>query len=106
MDEAELRKSVRRQKIEKNGLKLPLSQSEPTTGVGTSDDDDDASTPSGENTEHSLATTLEGSTENLAALQKSSSFLQAALDGPGSLSDRSDRSNTIFNRTTVEMPNN
>lgn len=91
MNEEELRKSVRRQKFEKNGLQLPLSQSEPTTGIGTSDDDDDASTPSGENTEHSLAPTLEGSTENLA-LQKSSSFLQAALDGPGSLSDRSDRS--------------
>lgn len=94
MNEEELRKSVRRQKFEKQGLSLPMSQSGQSgtnTGTGTSDDEDDASTPSGDNGERSLASTLGGSTENIP-LQPSSSFLLAALDGPGSLSDRGDRS--------------
>lgn len=89
MNEEELRKSVRRQKFEKQGLSLTASQSGTNTGTGTSDDEDDASTPSGDNAERSLASTLGGSTENIPA---STSFLQAALDGPGSLSDRGDRS--------------
>lgn len=97
MDEEELRKSVRRQKFEKQGLSLATSQSGTNTGTGTSDDEDDASTPSGDNAERSLASTLDGqyldgSNENIVPLQPSSSFLQAALDGPGSLSDRGDRS--------------
>lgn len=91
MNEEELRKSVRRQKFEKQGLSLATSPSGTNTGTGTSDDEDDASTPSGDNAERSLASTLGGSTENIP-LQQSSSFLQAALDGPGSFSDRSDRS--------------
>lgn len=92
MNEEELRKSVRRQKFEKQGLSLATSPSGTNTGTGTSDDEDDnASTPSGDNAERSLASTLGGSTENIP-LQTSSSFLQAALDGPGSLSDRGDRS--------------
>lgn len=91
MNEEELRKSVRRQKFEKQGLSLATSQSGTNTGTGTSDDEDDASTPSGDNAERSLASTLGGSNENIP-LQTSSSFLQAALDGPGSLSDRGDRS--------------
>lgn len=91
MNEEELRKSVRRQKFEKQGLQLATSPSGTNTGTGTSDDEDDASTPSGDNAERSLASTLGGSTENIP-LQTSSSFLQAALDGPGSLSDRGDRS--------------
>lgn len=91
MNEEELRKSVRRQKFEKQGLSLATSPSGTNTGTGTSDDEDDASTPSGDNAERSLASTLGGSTENIAPLQPSSSFLQAALDGPGSLSDRNDR---------------
>lgn len=95
MNEEELRKSVRRQKFAKQGLSLTTSQSGTNTGTGTgtSDDEDDASTPS-ENAERSLASTLGGSTEHIP-LQPSSSFLQAALDGPGSLSDRGDRS-TFF----------
>lgn len=93
MDEEELRKSVRRQKFEKQGLTLPTTQSAPSTGTGTgtSDDEDEASTPSGDNAERSLASTLGGSSESIP--QQSSTFLQAALDGPGSLSDRGDRSN-------------
>lgn len=92
MDEEELRKSVRRQKFEKQGLTLPTTQSAPSTGTGTgtSDDEDEASTPSGDNAERSLASTLGGSSESIP--QQSSTFLQAALDGPGSLSDRGDRS--------------
>lgn len=97
MNEEELRKSVRRQKFERQGLQLvstPLSQSGPSTGTGTgtSDDEDDGSTPSGDNADRSLASTLGGSTESIPQQISSSSFLQAALDGPGSLSDRSDRS--------------
>lgn len=94
MNEDELRKSVRRQKFEKQGLSLTTSQSGTNTGTGTSDDEDDASTPSGDNAERSLASTLGGSNENIPQ-PATSSFLQAALDGPGSLSDRGDRSKTI-----------
>lgn len=94
MNEDELRKSVRRQKFEKLGLALKASeQSAPSTGTGTgtSDTEDEGSTPSGENADRSLASTLGGSSESIPQ-QASSSFLQAALDGPGSLSDRSDKS--------------
>lgn len=90
MDEEELRKSVRRQKFEKQGLTLPTSQSGTNTGTGTSDDEED-STPSGDLAERSLASTLAESTEQLAPLQ-SSTFLQAALDGPGGFPERGDRS--------------
>lgn len=91
MDEEELRKSVRRQKFEKQGLTLPTTQSGTNTGTGTSDDEED-STPSGDNAERSLASTLAESTEQLAPLQSQTSFLQAALDGPGGFLDRGDRS--------------
>lgn len=102
MDEEELRKSVRRQKFEKQGLTLPTTQSAPSTGTGTgtSDDEDEASTPSGDNAERSLASTLGGSSESIP--QASSTFLQAALDGPGSLSDRGDRSTISL---TTPSPN-
>lgn len=95
MNEDELRKSVRRQKFEKQGLSLTTLQSGTGTGTGTSDDEDEGSTPSGDNAERSLASTLGGSSENIP-LQTSSSFLQAALDGPGSLSDRGEKSNSFF----------
>lgn len=91
MDEEELRKSVRRQKFEKQGLTLPTSQSGTNTGTGTSDDEED-STPSADLAERSLVTTLAESTEQLAPLQSQSSFLQAALDGPGGFPERNDRS--------------
>lgn len=90
MNEDELRKSVRRQKFERQGLSLPTA-STPTTGTGTTDDEDEGSTPSGDNAERSLASTLGGSSESIPQ-QSSSSFLQAALDGPGVLSDRGERS--------------
>lgn len=90
MNEEELRTSVGRQKCEKQGLSLATSPSGTNIGTGTSDDEDDASTPSGDNAERSLSLTLGGNTENIP-LQTSSSFLQAALDGPGSLSDHGDR---------------
>lgn len=92
MNEEELRKSVRRQKFERQGLQLssvPVLSS--GGGTGTSDDEDEGSTPSGDNAERSLASTLGGSSESIPG-QASSSFLQAALDGPGSLSDRGERS--------------
>lgn len=57
----------------------------------TTDDEDEGSTPSGDNAERSLASTLGGSSESIPQ-QSSSSFLQAALDGPGVLSDRGERS--------------
>ncbi|XP_037033889.1 uncharacterized protein LOC119072719 isoform X2 [Bradysia coprophila] len=57
----------------------------------TTDDEDEGSTPSGDNAERSLASTLGGSSESIPQ-QSSSSFLQAALDGPGALSDRGERS--------------
>lgn len=90
MNVEELRKSVRRQKLEKQGLSLSIiAQSAPSTGTGTgtSDDEDEGSTPSGDNADRSLASTLGGSSESIPH-QNSSTFLQAALDGPGSLSDR------------------
>lgn len=94
MDEEELRKSVRRQKFEKQGLGLATSQSGTNTGTGTSDDEDDASTPSGDNAERSLASTL-GESAELPPLQPSSSFILAALEGAPGL-DRNDRSNFFF----------
>lgn len=88
MKEDELRKSMRRQKLEKQGLSVAiLAQSAASTGTGTSDDEDDASTPSGDNAERSLASTLGGSSESIPQ-HTSSTFLQAALDGPGSSSEK------------------
>lgn len=88
MKEDELRKSIRRQKLEKQGLSVSqiLAVTTTGTGTGTSDDEDDASTPSGDNAERSLASTLGGSSESIP---HPSTFLQVALDGPGSLSDTS-----------------
>uniref|UniRef100_A0A2M4CRT5 Putative mitogen-activated protein n=1 Tax=Anopheles darlingi TaxID=43151 RepID=A0A2M4CRT5_ANODA len=93
VDTNELRKSIRRQKLEKQGLSIPVQHqiqsaaSGTGTGTGTSDDEDEGSTPSGDNADRSLASTLGGSSESIPQ-QSSSSFLQAVLDGPGSLSDR------------------
>lgn len=89
MKEDELRKSIRRQKLEKQGLSMSqiiAVTSAPSVGGGTTDDEDDASTPSGDNAERSLASTLGGSSESIP---HPSTFLQVALDGPGSLSDNS-----------------
>ncbi|KRG02842.1 mitogen-activated protein kinase-binding protein 1 isoform X8 [Drosophila mojavensis] len=94
MNEEELRKSVRRQKFEKSGLQLATASGNGSThtastgtGTGTSDTEDEGSTPSAENAERSLASTLGGSSENLA--QSSNSFLHAALpEGPGLLLER------------------
>jgi hypothetical protein len=89
MKEDELRKSIRRQKLEKQGLSVSqiivATAAAAGTLTGTSDDEDDASTPSGDNAERSLASTLGGSSESIP---HPSTFLQAALDGPGSLSDK------------------
>ncbi|XP_055599901.1 uncharacterized protein LOC129749077 isoform X2 [Uranotaenia lowii] len=92
IDVNELRKSIRRQKLEKQGLSIPVqlqlqSAASTGTGTGTSDDEDEGSTPSGDNADRSLASTLGGSSESIPQ-QTSSTFLQAALDGPASLSDR------------------
>lgn len=92
IDVNELRKSIRRQKLEKQGLsiatQLQLQSATSTgTGTGTSDDEDEGSTPSGDNADRSLASTLGGSSESIPQ-QTSSTFLQAALDGPASLSDK------------------
>lgn len=92
MKEDELRKSMRRQKLEKQGLSVAIlaqsaSAASTGTGTGTSDDEDDASTPSGDNAERSLASTLGGSSESIPQ-HTSSTFLQAALDGPGNHSDK------------------
>lgn len=83
MKEDELRKSIRRQKLEKQGLSVSqiITATATGTGTGTSDDEDDASTPSGDNAERSLASTLGGSSESIP---HPSTFLQVALDGPGS----------------------
>lgn len=96
MNEEELRKSVRRQKFERQGLTLPTA-STATTGTGTTDDEDEGSTPSGDNAERSLASTLGGSSENIPQ-QNSSSFLQAALDGPGFSLDRGERSGSFHSK--------
>lgn len=105
MNEDELRKSVRRQKFERQGLQLSTAATAASTmssggGTCTSDDEDEGSTPSGDNAERSLASTLGGSAESIPAslaaqatpAAASNSFMQAAIDGPGSLSDRGDRS--------------
>jgi mitogen-activated protein kinase binding protein 1 len=81
MKEDELRKSIRRQKLEKQGLSVSQIITATSAGTGTSDDEDDASTPSGDNAERSLASTLGGSSESIP---HPSTFLQVALDGPGS----------------------
>lgn len=94
MNADELRKSIRRTKMEKQGMPLNyiqnallLSSSAAGTGTGTSDDEDEASTPSGDNGDRSLASTLGdiGSTENLLPLQTTNSFLHTI---EGGLSDR------------------
>lgn len=75
-----MRKSIRRQKLEKQGLSVSQIITAVATGTGTtSDDEDDASTPSGDNAERSLASTLGGSSESIP---HPSTFLQVALDGP------------------------
>lgn len=80
MKEDELRKSIRRQKLEKQGLSVSQIITAVAAGTGTtSDDEDDASTPSGDNAERSLASTLGGSSESIP---HPSTFLQVALDGP------------------------
>jgi hypothetical protein len=90
MKEDELRKSIRREKLQKQGLSvsqiIAVTSSPGGCGGGTTDDEDDASTPSGDNAERSLASTLGGSSESIP---HPSTFLQVALDGPGSLSDNS-----------------
>jgi hypothetical protein len=90
MKEDELRKSIRREKLQKQGLSvsqiIAVTSSPGGGGGGTTDDEDDASTPSGDNAERSLASTLGGSSESIP---HPSTFLQVALDGPGSLSDNS-----------------
>lgn len=69
----------------------------------TTDDEDEGSTPSGDNAERSLASTLGGSSESIPQ-QNSSSFLQAALDGPGVLSDRGERSESFpFLKLKIEF---
>lgn len=88
MKEDELRKSIRRQKLEKQGLSVSqiiTATASAGTGTGTSDDEDDASTPSGDNAERSLASTLGGSSESIP---HPSTFLQVALDGPDSGRDK------------------
>lgn len=80
MKEDELRKSIRREKLQKQGLSVSqIITATATAGTGTSDDEDDASTPSGDNAERSLASTLGGSSESIP---HPSTFLQVALDGP------------------------
>lgn len=83
----ELRKSVRRTKLEKQGLMVNFTQGAPSTGTGTgtSDDEDDVSTPSGDNADRSLASTLGGSSENIPSQAATNSFL-STIDG--ALSDR------------------
>lgn len=99
MDVDELRKSQRRHKQAKkaatigtNGgssLTVKLNQDLIASGASVSgsqdsdDDEDDASTPSGDNADRSLASTLGGSTESLNAAG-GKGFLQTALDGPAS----------------------
>lgn len=105
MKEDELRKSMRRQKLEKQGLSVAIltqSAASTGTGTGTSDDEDDASTPSGDNAERSLASTLGGSSESIPQ-HTSSTFLQAALDGPGSLSDK-ERGEFLFLDEALLLP--
>ncbi|XP_055635458.1 uncharacterized protein LOC129775144 isoform X2 [Toxorhynchites rutilus septentrionalis] len=92
IDVNELRKSIRRQKLEKQGLSIAAqlqmqSAASTGTGTGTSDDEDEGSTPSGDNADRSLASTLGGSSESIPQ-QTSSTFLQAALDGPAGVSDK------------------
>lgn len=92
MNEEELRKSVRRQKFEKVGLTINTGNNGSNntantgTGTGTSDTEDEGSTPTGENADRSLASTMGGSAESIP--QVSSSFLQAALEGPGTILER------------------
>lgn len=97
MKEDELRKSIRRQKLEKQGLSVSqiITATSAGTGTGTSDDEDDASTPSGDNAERSLASTLGGSSESIP---HPSTFLQVALDGPDL---GRDKERGLFNATEV-----
>lgn len=73
--------------------------------LGTSDDEDEGSTPSGDNAERSLASTLGGSSESIPQ----QSFLQVALDGLGTTTDK-DRGrkslSTIHNSDSKIIPNN
>lgn len=87
MKEDELRKSIRRQKLEKQGLSVSQIITASAAAI-TSDDEDELSTPSGDNAERSLASTLGGSIESIP---HPSTFLQVALDGPGSDLDRKEK---------------
>lgn len=87
MKEDELRKSMRRQKLEKQGLSVSQIITATAAAI-TSDDEDELSTPSGDNAERSLASTLGGSIESIP---HPSTFLQVALDGPGSDLDRKEK---------------
>jgi mitogen-activated protein kinase binding protein 1 len=82
MKEDELRKSIRREKLQKQGLSVSQIITATAAPI-TSDDEDDVSTPSGDNAERSLASTLGGSSESIQ-VPRPSTFLQVALDGPGS----------------------
>ncbi|XP_063699886.1 mitogen-activated protein kinase-binding protein 1 isoform X2 [Culicoides brevitarsis] len=84
MDMTELRKSLRKSKAERQGLTLSTL----SLAQATSDDEDEASTPSAENGERSLASTFGGSTDNIP---QDNTFLQAALDGPGRLQNEKSR---------------
>lgn len=98
MNEDELRKSVRRQKFEKsticgagvavigsgNGL---MNVANAGIAIATSDTEEEGSTPSADNADRSLVSTLGGSTESIP--QISNSFMQAALpDDPVNIMER------------------
>lgn len=103
MKEDELRKSIRRQKLEKQGLSVSqiiTATASVGAGTGTSDDEDDASTPSGDNAERSLASTLGGSSESIP---HPSTFLRVALDGPESDSGRDKERGLLINRLDARM---
>ncbi|XP_052871069.1 LOW QUALITY PROTEIN: WD repeat-containing protein 62-like, partial [Anopheles cruzii] len=95
------RKSIRRQKLEKQGpgTSAQLQSAVPDigtstrtitgtgTGAGNSDDEDKGSTPSGNNADRSLRSSTLGGSSRSSSQQTSSGFLQAVLIGSGHLSD-------------------
>lgn len=99
MKEDELRKSIRREKLQKQGLSMSQIITAVAAGTGTtSDDEDDASTPSGDNAERSLASTLGGSSESIP---HPSTFLQVALDGP---EVGRDKERGLYDDFTLQVP--
>lgn len=81
MDANELRKSIRKKKLETHGLTLStLSLATTQGGTGTSDDEEEAVTPNGENTYGSLTSAFGGSGE---IMPQETNFLQSAIEGPG-----------------------